>query len=104
MPHVRVTARRRFMQFLIFGKANVLIDGNEAGKVGWGPAKAAVFEVPPGRHRLTVNFPYMGGKPKGGADLDLDLADGALVDVLYRTPWVVTMKGTLQVTPTPVSA
>ena len=46
----------------------------------------------------------MGGKPKGGADLDLDLADGALVDVLYRTPWVVTMKGTLQVTPTPVSA
>ncbi|HEY7073412.1 MAG TPA: hypothetical protein VH479_25015 [Acidimicrobiales bacterium] len=104
MPHVRVTARRRFMQFLILKPANVVIDGNPAGQVGWGTAKAAVFEVPPGRHRLTVNFPYLGGKPKGGADIDLDLADGVLVDVLYRTPFVVTMKGSLQITPTPVSA
>jgi hypothetical protein len=102
MPHVRVTARRRFMQWLIMKPANIAIDGHPAGQVRWG--RSEVFEVPPGRHRVTVNFPYMGGKPKGGADLDLDLPEGALVDVLYRTPWIVTMKGTLQVTPTPVSA
>ena len=102
MPHVRVTARRRFGQWLLTKPASVAMDGHPAGQVRWGQSE--VFEVPVGRHRVSANFPYLGGKPKGDATLDLDPGEGVLIDVLYRSPWVVTMKGTLQITTAPVPA
>jgi hypothetical protein len=53
MPQVRVTARRRIAQFLVFNPAVLEIDGAEAGHARWGTT--VTVEVPAGRHRLTVS-------------------------------------------------
>lgn len=97
MSQVRITARRQLLQFLIMKPARVEIDGQPLGEARWG--KPAVFEVPPGPHQLTMSFPYLGRQRTGEASTTLDLADGQAVDVRYKTPWIVTMKGSLKVAP-----
>jgi hypothetical protein len=96
MPHVRVTARRRIAQFLVFNPAVLEIDGVPAGQARWGTTETV--EVPAGRHSLTVFFQYLGRKRTGEASIDLDVAEGQTLDVSYRSPWVVTSKGSLTVT------
>ena len=58
--------------------------------------QGARFEVEPGRHVVQVSFRYL-GKDCGPAQAQLDVADGQEVALRYRSPWVVTMKGSLAV-------
>lgn len=95
MSQVSITARRRFGQWLITKPATIEIDGAPAGEARWGKAQAV--EVAPGPHRLTMSFPYLGRKQVGTATIDLDLGEGQIVDVTYRSPWIVTNKGSLKV-------
>ncbi len=96
MAQVRVTPRRRFAQFLIFSPAAVEIDDTPVGRVRWG--KPETFTVPAGRHRLTVSFPYLGKARTGVASVELDLAEGQTVEATYRSPWIVTSHGSIQLT------
>jgi len=97
MSQVRITAKRQLMQFLITKPARVELDGQPIGEARWG--QTAVFEVPAGSHQLTMSFPYLGSQRRGEATAALQLADGQAVDVQYKTPWIITMKGTLKVAP-----
>lgn len=95
---VRVTAKRRFGQFLIMNAPHVEIDGVPVGEAPWG--KPAHFGAAPGRHHLTVFFRYLGRQRTGEASLDVDLPPDQTVEVLYRSPWIVTNKGSLTLTVT----
>jgi hypothetical protein len=97
MSQVRITAKRQLMQFLITKPARVEVDGQPIGEARWG--QTAVFEVPAGAHQLTMSFAYLGRQRTGEASTALVLADGQAVDVRYKTPWIVTMKGSLTVAP-----
>ena len=99
MSQVRITARRQLMQFLITKPAVVEVDGQPIGEARWG--QTAVFEVPAGARQLTIFFRYLGRQRTGEATTTLQLAEGQAVDIAYKTPWIITMKGSLEVaTPT----
>jgi hypothetical protein len=97
MSQVRITAKRQLMQFLITKPARVEVDGQPIGEVRWG--QTAVFEVPAGSRQLTMSFAYLGSPRRGEATVDVQLADGQVVDVQYKTPWLITLKGNLKVAP-----
>jgi hypothetical protein len=67
------------------GLANIALDGNEVGTVGFGWIKA--FSVPPGRHRLVA---YNAGWP-GRCEIAVDLSGGSryFLEVL---PWSSPVK------------
>jgi hypothetical protein len=92
---LRLTARRRFAQFMITKPATVELDGVAVGSARWG--RAEDFPVDAGRHVLTVCFPYFGRKRTGVASVELEVGEGQMIDVLYRSPWVVTNHGSLVV-------
>jgi hypothetical protein len=98
MARVQVTAKRRFMQFLITKPANIEVDGVPTAQARWG--KAQVVDVPPGRHRVTASFPYFGKKRLGEASVDVDVVEGQVADVTYHTPRIVTNAGTMSVATT----
>lgn len=90
---VRVTAKRRFGQFMIMQSPTVEIDGVAAGQARWG--QPTFFPTTPGRRRLAMSFRYLGRPRIGPADLEVDVAPDQTVDVLYRSPWIVLNKGSL---------
>ena len=97
MSQVQVTARRQLLQFLITKPALVELDGQPIGEARWG--QPAVFEVPAGTHQLTMSFRYLGRPRTGEATTTLEVVDGRAVAVRYKTPWIVTMKGSFKVEP-----
>lgn len=99
MSQVRITARRQLMQFLIRKPARVEVDGQPVGEARWG--QTTVFEVPTGDHQLTMSFPYLGRPRTGEATAALPVADNQTVNVQYKSPWIVTMGGSLKITPEP---
>jgi hypothetical protein len=98
---LRVTARRRFGQFLITKPANVEIDGVAVGVARWG--KPTFFPTAAGPHRVTLFFRYLGRQRTGEATVDLEVVPEQSVDVLYRSPWIVTNKGSLTVRSAPAA-
>jgi hypothetical protein len=93
---VRLTARRRLAQFLITKPPEVEIDGAAAGQATWGGGEPTFLETTPGHHRITVKFQYMGKQRVGEASIDIDVTPGQEVPLLYRSPWVLTSKGSLR--------
>ena len=92
---LRISAKRRFGQFLVTNGADVTVDGAPAGQVKWsGPGTS--FETAPGHHTVAMSFRYL-GRPCGAASLEVDVAPEQEVVLLYRSPWVVTGKGALAV-------
>jgi hypothetical protein len=92
---ISITAKRRFGQFLITKPADVTLDGLPAGTVGWGGTPAAIAAAP-GKHVVTMGFRYL-GRQCGKATLEVEVPTGGSVALLYRSPWVVTSKGSLKV-------
>ncbi len=91
---VRVLARRRFSQFLITQPPDVEVDGVLVGQGGW-KGDAALFETSPGQHTVTVSFVYL-KRRSGVATIDVDVAPGEVVELLYRTPFAVPSAGSLR--------
>ena len=92
---VRISAKRRFGQFLVTSPADVTLDGAPAGHVKWSGSGTS-FDTAPGHHTVAMSFRYL-GRACGAASLEVDVAPEQEVALLYRSPWVVTGKGTLTV-------
>ena len=92
---IRIWGKRRFGQFLITKPVDVSVDGLQVGTAPW-KEPGTVYELEPGRHVVQASFPYL-ARTCGPAQVQVDVAEGQEVVLLYRSPWVVTMKGTLAV-------
>ena len=90
---VEVTAKIAFMQWiLLFVKPTIDLDGITSQQK-WG---TYFFELAPGRHRLEVSFPYLTSRRAGANSVEFDLAAGQIRRFLYRSPWLVFLKGPLK--------
>jgi hypothetical protein len=92
---IRITAKFfPLMWILYFIKPKMGVDGSEfQGK--W---KEPVFvPVPAGRHSVTTYFPYFIPKKAGAGEISVDVAEGQIVDVTYKAPWVVFLKGRMSI-------
>lgn len=67
------------------------VDGSAVGQVRWG-GQPVSFETSPGHHHVGVSFRYL-GRNVGKAMAEVDVPSGAEVRLLYRSPWLVTNKG-----------
>lgn len=90
---VRVTAHRRFGQFLITKPARVEIDGTPVGEAKW--KQPATFPASAGVHKVVVYFPYLGKARCGEGSIDVNVGAGQTVDITYRSAWIVYSKGSL---------
>lgn len=78
---------------LLLFKTNVTIDGVESVQP-WG---SHFFAAPPGRHEVRVSFRYLFSKAQGENRVAVDVAPGRTVRVLYRSPFLVFMGGSIKV-------
>jgi hypothetical protein len=77
---------------LLLFKTNVTIDGTTS-VLKWGDH---VFAVPPGQHDVQVSFRYLFSKRMGEATLTVEVAPGRTTTVLYRSPFLVFMGGSMK--------
>jgi hypothetical protein len=78
---------------LLLFKTNVTIDGTTS-VLKWGDH---MFVVPPGAHDVKVSFRYLFSKRQGEAALTVEVVAGQPTTVLYRSPFLVFMGGSMQV-------
>lgn len=90
-----VMPKRRFGQFLITKPVLVEVDGAEVGRGKW--SRLTEFATSPGTHTVTVSFPYLGKARIAEAVISVSVEEGATTNLLYRSPWIVTNKGSLTV-------
>jgi hypothetical protein len=72
------------------------IDGGPAFDVGWGTTP---IPGPPGRHQVEVWMPYLFAPNMGRNGIVVDVAPGGAVQVAWRAPWLVFLKGGISVGP-----
>jgi len=96
MGTIRLTTKFFFLAFLLYlFPAHARVDDQEPVRVGW---KTSDLEVSPGTHRLEVYFPYLFIMPKAGRnEVQVDVAEGQTVNVTYKAPWLVFLKGKMTV-------
>ena len=83
-----------FLAFLLLlFKTNVSINGVTT-VLKWGEN---FFAVPTGQHEVRVSFRYLFSDHMGEAAVRVDVTAGRTTTVLYRSPLVVFMKGSIKV-------
>jgi hypothetical protein len=83
-----------FLAFLLLlFKTNVSIDGVTT-VLKWGDH---FFAVPPGVHEVRVSFRYLFSNQMGEAGMRVDVTAGHTTTVLYRSPLIVFMQGSIKV-------
>ena len=78
---------------LLLFKTNVTIDG-VTSVLKWGDH---FFVVPPGAHEVRVSFRYLFSSRTGENSLNVAVAPGRTTTVLYRSPFIVFMGGSMKV-------
>jgi hypothetical protein len=78
---------------LLLFKTNVTIDG-VTSVLKWGDH---FFVVPPGTHEVRVSFRYLFSNRMGENSLNVEVAPGRTTTVLYRSPFIVFMGGSMKV-------
>jgi hypothetical protein len=78
---------------LLLFKTNVTIDGTTS-VLKWGDH---MFAVPPGLHDVTVSFRYLFSQRQGEAHLTVDVVADQATTVLYRSPFIVFLGGSMKV-------
>ena len=78
---------------LLLFKTNVSIDG-VTSVLKWGDH---FFAVPPGTHEVSVSFRYLFSSQTAKASLTADVVPGRTTTVLYRSPFIVFMSGSIKV-------
>jgi hypothetical protein len=78
---------------LLLFKTNVSIDG-VTSVLKWGDHS---FAVPPGTHEVSVSFRYLFSSQMGRASLQVEVVPGQTTTVLYRSPFLVFMGGSMKV-------
>ncbi|HUZ29115.1 MAG TPA: hypothetical protein VMU90_07725 [Solirubrobacteraceae bacterium] len=95
MGTIQLTTKFFFLAFLLYlFPAWARVDDEAAVKVGWGTND---LQVPAGTRRIEVYFPYIFMPKAGRNDIQVDVAEGQTVKVTYKAPWLVFLKGKLQV-------
>jgi len=99
---IAVTAKILFLNFvMLLFKPVVEIDG-AAHEGAW---STTFFPTAPGPHTVSVYWKYMWFLPVNRGSVNVTVAEGSSVDVLYRPRWFVFLPGKLTVTQaTPVAA
>jgi hypothetical protein len=92
---VRLTTRRRLSQSVLMKPLTVEIDGVAVGTVRWN--RRDFFTTGPGRHRLTVSFPYLWKKRLGEATIEFDARADQTMDAEYRLRGLVRALGSLRI-------
>jgi hypothetical protein len=77
---------------LLLFKTNVTIDG-DTSVLKWGDHR---FAVPSGPHDVTVSFRYLHSKRVGESGLRVEVVPGQTTTVVYRSPFLVFMGGTIK--------
>ena len=78
---------------LLLFKTNVAIDG-VTSVLKWGDH---FFVVPPGAHEVMVSFRYLFSSRTGEAGLRVEVMPGRTTTVIYRSPFIVFMGGSMKV-------
>jgi hypothetical protein len=73
----------------------VEIDGVAVGQARWN--RPEFFTTGPGRHRLTVSFPYLWTKRLGEATIEFDTQAEQTIDAEYRLGGLVRGRGSLSI-------
>ncbi|HUQ62195.1 MAG TPA: DUF2510 domain-containing protein [Acidimicrobiales bacterium] len=91
---IRVTTGYLALAFILqLVRTRVVVDGR-LYELPWG---TTVFPVYPGRHRVRVSFKYLFMTDAGANQADVDVTPGQTVEVNYRAPWLVFLKGRMTV-------
>jgi hypothetical protein len=80
---------------LLLFKTNITVDGVSTVQ-RWGEH---FFPVSPGAHQVTVSFRYLLGRAMGENSTAVEVAPGQRSLVLYRSPFLVFMRGSIKVGP-----
>ncbi len=92
---IRVTAKFfPLMWILYFIKPHMGVDGSDV-PAAW--KTATFFPVAAGQHTVTAYFPYFFPKKAGLGELAVEVAPGQVVDVTYKAPWIVFLKGKMAI-------
>ena len=75
---------------LYFFRPKIHVDDGYAIDQPWG---TYFFAVPPGRHTVRCYVPYLFYRTMGDNSVSVDVAPGQVVDVQWRAPWLVFLKG-----------
>jgi hypothetical protein len=67
------------------------IDGAPAQRIKW--RKDNPIQVTPGAHHVAVYFRYVFMRHAGKAEIDVNVAEGQTVTVMYKAPWLVFLAG-----------
>ena len=78
---------------LLLFKTNVTIDG-VTSVLKWGDH---FFVVPPGAHEVKVSFRYLFSSRTGESSLNVEVTPGRTTTVLYRSPFIVFLGGSIKV-------
>ena len=78
---------------LLLFKTNVTIDGTTS-VLEWGDH---MFAVSPGEHAVKVSFRYLFSQRQGERDLTVQVVANQTTTVLYRSPFIVFMGGSMKV-------
>ena len=78
---------------LLLFKTNISIDG-DTSVLKWGDH---FFAVPPGAHEVSVSFRYLFSSQTGKATIGVEVVPGRATTILYRSPFLVFMGGTIKV-------
>ena len=78
---------------LLLFKTNVTVDG-ATSLLEWGDH---FFSVPPGTHEVRVSFRYLFSKRMAEATRTVEVLPGRTAMVLYRSPFLVFMGGSMKV-------
>jgi len=98
---VRLTTHRRFGQSVIMKPFTVEIDGVAVGQARWN--RPEFFTTAPGRHLLTVSFPYLWKKRLGEATIEFDTCVDQTIDAVYRLGGLVSARASLSIPAVDVS-
>jgi hypothetical protein len=78
---------------LLLFKTNVSIDG-VTSILKWGDH---FFAVPAGTHEVSVSFRYLFSSQMGKTSIGVEVVPGRTTTVLYRSPFLVFMGGSIKV-------
>jgi hypothetical protein len=78
-----------FLAFLLyFFKPVISVDG-VANQASWGVTR---IPVAPGRHQVEVWLPYLFARHMGRNGIVVDVAQGSVVAISWRSPWLVSCR------------
>ena len=82
------------LAFLLSAFTTRIAINGQRYELPWG---THTFPVGPGLHTVRVSFRYFLPSDAGGNEVEVDVQPGHTVRVSYRAPWLVFLKGRIQV-------